>query len=254
MRDSASTIVVFLLAGVSLVAQHEYTPTEVEIGKGVYLNNCVYCHGPDGDQIPGIDFSHGRFKRVKTDEDLENIVRNGIEGTGMPAQNLQDRALMPLVAYLRSLTNDPASAVPAGGDAARGKQVFETKGACNSCHRVRGQGSYVGPDLSEIGQTRRATDLRRSIVEPGWNILPQNRYFHVVLKNGTTMTGRIYNQDTFNVLFLDGQQTLRTVARSDLKEFTLIKDSPMPSYKDKLSSQELSDVVAYLVSLKGLSQ
>jgi len=31
-----------------------------------------------------------------------------------------------------------------------------------------------------------------------------------------------------------------------------MKDSPMPSYRGKLSPQELADVVAYLNSLKGL--
>ncbi len=45
---------------------------------------------------------------------------------------------------------------------------------------------------------------------------------------------------------------MRSVPRTDLKEFTLLKTSPMPSYKDKLSAQEMTDVVTYLVSLKGI--
>jgi putative heme-binding domain-containing protein len=252
MKKWASIACMIPLTAVSLAAQHEYTPTEAEIGKGVYLNNCVYCHGPDGDQIPGIDLGHGKFKRAKTDEDLMNIIRNGIDGTGMPAQNLRDNFLAAIVAYLRSLAAEPAGAAVAGGDAARGKLVFEAKGACTSCHRVRGQGSYAGPDLSEVGGLRRAADLRHSLLEPGANVPPQNRYFRVVLKNGTTVTERIYNQDSFTVQLLDGQQKLRTVSRADVKEFTLVKSSPMPSYKDKFSAQELNDVVAYLVSLKGL--
>jgi putative heme-binding domain-containing protein len=249
MRVCSIAGVLVLLAGVA-AAQHEYTPTEAEIGKGIYLNNCVYCHGPDGDQIAGVDLGHGKFKRAKTDEDLMNIIRNGIDGTGMPAQNLREQQLVPLVAFLRSLSSEPAGAV-AGGDAARGKLVFQGKGACTSCHRVRGQGSYAGPDLSEIGSSRRSADLRRSLLDPSADILPQNRYFRLALKNGTTMTGRIYNQDTFTVEVMDSQQRLRTIARSELKEFTLVKSSPMPSYKDKLSGAELNDVVAYLASLKG---
>ena len=81
---------------------------------------------------------------------------------------------------------------------------------------------------------------------------PQNRVFHVVLKNGTAMTGRILNQDSFSVQLIDSEQRLRNVPRTDLKEFTLVKTSPMPSYKDKLSSQEMTDVLTYLVSLKGI--
>ncbi|HXP86799.1 MAG TPA: c-type cytochrome [Bryobacteraceae bacterium] len=252
MRNPGSIVGVLLLSAVSLAAQHEYTPTEAEIGKGVYLNNCVYCHGPDGDQIAGIDLGHGKFKRAKTDEDLMNIIRNGIDGTGMPAQNIREQQLLPLVAFLRSLSSEPAGQAAALGDPRRGKLIFEGKGGCAGCHRVRGQGSYAGPDLSEIGGMRRSADLRRALLDPAADVLPQNRYFHVMLKNGTTFTGRIYNQDTFTVELLDSQQKLRTISRSDLKEFTLVKNPPMPSYKDKLSAQELNDVVAYLASLKGV--
>jgi mono/diheme cytochrome c family protein len=31
-----------------------------------------------------------------------------------------------------------------------------------------------------------------------------------------------------------------------------VKNSPMPSYRDKLSGEEVNDLVAYLGSLKGL--
>jgi len=36
-----------------------------------------------------------------------------------------------------------------------------------------------------------------------------------------------------------------------LREFAFVEKSPMPSYKDKLSSQELADLVSFLASLKG---
>ncbi len=51
---------------------------------------------------------------------------------------------------------------------------------------------------------------------------------------------------------LDSKERLVSLQRSDLRESGFIDDSPMPSYRGKLSSQELADVVAYLGSLKGL--
>jgi hypothetical protein len=36
-----------------------------------------------------------------------------------------------------------------------------------------------------------------------------------------------------------------------LREYAFVNNSPMPSYKDKLSAQELSDLISYLSSLKG---
>jgi hypothetical protein len=63
-------------------------------------------------------------------------------------------------------------------------------------------------------------------------------------------TGRLLNQDTFTVQILDSTEHLRSFSRTDLREFTILNNSPMPSYKDKLSSQELADIVSYLASLK----
>jgi cytochrome c1 len=59
------------------------------------------------------------------------------------------------------------------------------------------------------------------------------------------------NQDTFTLQLIDSQDRLRSFPIADLRQHSVLTTSSMPSYKDKLSSQELSDVVAYLVSLKG---
>ena len=52
------------------------------------------------------------------------------------------------------------------GDSTRGQAIFEGKGACTGCHRVSGEGSRVGPDLSEIGRLRHSTDIERAILDP----------------------------------------------------------------------------------------
>jgi len=63
--------------------------------------------------------------------------------------------------------------------------------------------------------------------------------------------GRRLNEDTYSVQLIDTQERLLSIMKSDIKEFTISRTSPMPSYKDKLAPQELADVVSYLVSLKG---
>ena len=42
-----------------------------------------------------------------------------------------------------------------------------------------------------------------------------------------------------------------SLTKADLREYTVIKTSTMPSYKDKLSPAELDDLVTYLRALKG---
>jgi len=230
------------------IAQHE-TAFDVEEGGRAFRNTCANCHGPDGNEIPGIDLGRGQFRRPMTDADLVRIIRTGIPNTPMPATNMTEEQASRIVAYLRSLAATKRTAA-VGGDVTRGKSIYESKGNCASCHRVNGVGSRLGPDLSKIGQLRRAIDLEQSLIDPAAEVLPTNRFYKVVTKNGTTITGRLLNIDTFTVQMMDSKEELRTFVKADLKE-QAFAPTPMPSYKSTLSPQELADVVSYLASLKG---
>jgi len=50
---------------------------------------------------------------------------------------------------------------------------------------------------------------------------------------------------------MDDRERLRSILKSDVREFTISKTSPMPSYKATLSQDELADLLGYLLSLKG---
>jgi len=159
------------------------------------------------------------------------------------------------------------------GDPARGKAIYEGKGDCASCHRINGVGGRLGPDLSDIGVPRGAgrgggggggkqatpapeptlnlTALETSIVDPDADVAISNRLVRVVTKDGKSVTGRLLNHDNFTVQFIDPQGKLHSYMKADLKESTVLTKGLMPSYKDRLSSQEVADVVAYLSTLKG---
>jgi mono/diheme cytochrome c family protein len=72
-----------------------------------------------------------------------------------------------------------------------------------------------------------------------------------VTRDGKVINGRRLNEDTYTVQLLDEQEKLISLVKSDLREYTIRTASPMPSYQTKLTSDELGDVVAYLLSLKG---
>jgi len=242
---------IFVLAVGTLAAQHAYTPADIQEGQRLFRENCVLCHGPEGDQIPGINLGQGKFRQAYPEEALIKIIQDGKPGTAMPPSNLRDFQAEIVLAYLRSIASS-GHAAPVHGDAVHGKAIFEGKGGCTQCHRVGMNGSRVGPDLSDIGLLRRTVELESSLLDPNAEILSQNRYYRAVTKQGQTITGRLLNIDTFTVQILDTHEHLVSLQRSDLKESAFLEHSPMPSYKDKLSSQELADVVTYLVSLKGL--
>jgi putative heme-binding domain-containing protein len=241
-----------LLAACSLGAQdHEYTPGDIAEGRQRFLANCSTCHGPEGATVPGVDLGHGQFRRAATDDDLVRIIQNGIPDTAMPPTPLGDFQARTIVAYMRFMAESASTSTLSEGDPARGKILFEGKGDCTSCHRVRDIGSRLGPDLTDIGSIRRSVELEQSILEPNAEVLPQNRFYTLVKRDGTRLRGRLLNQDTFSVQLIDSNQALLGVAKSDLREHGFADGSPMPSYRGRLTSEELSDLVAYLVSLKG---
>jgi putative heme-binding domain-containing protein len=240
---------ILLAATPRMFAQHEVTADDVREGERLFAATCTGCHGAEGDGVFGVDLGRGQFRNSSTDEDLLRTIRNGLPGTAMPPNNFSDPQAANVVAYLRSRVATPIAMVP--GDASRGKAVFEGKGQCATCHRVNGNGSRTGPDLSDIGQLRKVPELDRSLVDPRAEILPPNRSFRVVTREGTTITGRLLNHDTFAVLLIDSNERLRSFAKASLKEYGFVETSSMPSYRDTLSADERTDVIKYLATLKG---
>lgn len=249
-RFSRQFLVLALAAGAAF-AQQGYSARDIATGKQLYGVNCTNCHGPNGDSVSGIDLGHGHFRNASTDDDLANIIEHGIRDTPMPPANLSDEQAHQIVAYLRSMAASFETSTASQADVSKGRMIFETQG-CFDCHRVHDRGSRVGPDLTSIGARRQPEDIERSIVEPNAEILPENRYVRAITRDGTTITGRILNEDSYSLQLIDSHEKLVSLQKSDLQSFEFLKSSPMPSYRDKLSAAELSDLVGYLVSLKGL--
>jgi putative heme-binding domain-containing protein len=250
LQRITAALVLMTCAAVSASAQHE-TAADLLDGERAYRSICANCHGPDGDVIAGIDLGRGQFRRPMTDADLVRIIRTGIPNTPMPASAMSVEQAQTIVAYLRSRAAATRSGTAGGvvrGDPLRGKTAFETAGACASCHRVAGAGSRVGPDLTGIGERRSAAELERALLEPGADVAPANRTYRVVLKDGTTVTGRLLGHDTFTVQMLDSKEQLRSLAKSELREQGVVA-SPMPVYRG--TSQDVADIVSYLSSLRG---
>ena len=253
MRVRTSLLLgVLLCAGGPASAQQRFLPAEIDAGGRLYLANCTGCHGPEGDGVAGINFSQGKFRRGATDDDLIRIIVRGIPGTPMPPSGIAENQVVTIVAYLRSMTagNGETAGGP-GGDIGRGRTLVEGKGQCLTCHSIGVNGLHAGPALTDIGAQRRGVDLMRSLVEPAGEVRPENRTIRVVLRDGRTLAGRFLNQDTFSIQLIDATDKMQSIDKSAVRESSILTTSPMPSFKDKLSAQELVDVISYLSSLKG---
>lgn len=254
----ALTAIFSLCAAASAAAQltqdhpGQYSQMDIDAGARVYSSQCSQCHGPNGDQVTGIDLRRAQFRRAATDEDLAAVITTGVIQTGMPPFALQPSELIGVIAYIRA--GFDTSADVKIGNAARGRALFGGKGSCGSCHRVNGQGPRAAPDLSDVGMTRSPAALQRTLLDPTSGMLPINRPVRIVTNDGRTITGRRLNEDTKTVQLIDSEERLVSIAKRDLRSLVVATTSPMPSYASRLTADEAADVVAYLLTLRGLTQ
>ena len=255
MLQKALPLTLVLLAA-PLLAQHGVeglanpydSPEDVEAGSRIFRSHCAVCHGPEGSGGKAVDLTLGRFRHGSSDSDLYKTISDGIPGTEMPGIFFNGKQMWQIVAYVRSLSEGRA-AEQAKGDPAAGKTVFMSKG-CANCHRVNGEGSRTGPDLSDIGAMRSLAHLEAAVNEPNQQVLPQHWFVSAVTKDGKTVRGRRLNEDTYSVQLLGVDQKLTSLRKEDLREYKIIKTSTMPSYEGKLSDSEFQNLIAYLASLR----
>jgi len=229
----------------------QYFQSDIQYGAQIFASQCTSCHGENGDVIPGVNFRAAQFKRVISDNDLRLTIANGVPGTAMQPFTFGAAELTGIVSYLRNMSSFKASGQMVD-DPARGRALFEGAGNCASCHAVNGKGPRVAPDLGDIGALRTAELIHRTLLDPAGSMLPSSRPVRAVTRDGKVINGRRLNEDTYTVQLIDEQEHLISLSKADLREYTVLKSTSMPSYKDKFSAQELADLEAYLLSLRGV--
>ena len=230
----------------------QYDRADIEAGSRLYSGQCAACHGPNGDAVAGVDLRRGQFKTAVSDEDLVRVLATGRPAAGMPAfVTLQSREVTAIVAFIRAGFDFIANAVKVG-DPARGQTLFAEKGGCATCHRVNGRGPRGATDLSDIGAVRSPASLQRALLDPAGSLLPANRTVRAVTRDGRAVRGRRLNEDTYTVQIIDEQERLVSLNKADLRSLEIIPVSAMPAAGKSLSADEISDVIGYLLSLKGL--
>lgn len=255
LRWSGAWLVLLLagLGGRADAQDHvgQYQRADIEHGARLYEANCTRCHGTGGDMVVGVTLRDGQFRRVSTDPEIMALITAGIPGTAMPPASFTQPELSGLVAYLRNMADYDVGDV-ALGDAGRGETLFRGKGDCARCHRVNGVGPRAAPDLSSVGSARSAASLEQALLDPTAAMRPVNRPVRLVTQDGTVVLGRRLNEDTYSVQLVDENERLVSFDKAGLREFTILTTSPMPSYEETLTAQERADVLAYLLTLKGM--
>jgi len=250
-RKYVFSCIILLFMGNRGFSQSESQST----GKLLFQTNCGRCHGVNGTGGEGPNLTRPVLSRATTDEAFSNIIQRGIPGTSMPSfWTLDKDQRSQIIRYVRSLSAIESGAVE--GDVEKGKVVFKEKN-CSSCHMLNGQGSSLGPDLTQIGMKRGTSYLLETIRKPGSKkILNEKGYIlylvvEVELQNGKTIKGIRLNEDTFTLQLKDNSNKLYSFRKKDLRSIRLLpNESQMPDFSTALSKEEIQNIVAFLSSQK----
>jgi cytochrome c oxidase cbb3-type subunit III len=219
-------------------------------GQRTFASTCAACHGLDGrggKTAPNIA-RNAKLEHM-SDAEISTIVTSGIPGTGMPAfHSLSPARVHALVSYLRVLQGQTKTQkLP--GDSTRGKTVFFEKGECSSCHAMRGEGGFAGPDLTMYGADRSAAEIAGAIIHSKNGVDAGYKVVTVVTRDGQRFRGSIRNEDNFSLQLQANDGSFHFLLRSDVRDLEYEEHSMMPAeYEKRLSRSELNDLVSYLMS------
>jgi quinoprotein glucose dehydrogenase len=185
----------------------------------------------------------------KLGEELELDVREAAE------KRRENADIQALLAKLAPAPGDPMAPYRAclkGGNAQKGRQIFQTSTAveCLRCHKIQKKGGEVGPELTGIGQKRNREYLLEAIIQPNKAIAEGFESVVVAKADGTIVSGVFRGEDPTHLRLMTSDGKLVSVAKADIEERKR-GPSAMPDdlYK-KLSKDEIRDVIEFLSTVR----
>jgi putative membrane-bound dehydrogenase-like protein len=139
------------------------------------------------------------------------------------------------------------------GDAARGENIFKNRNGvgCINCHRARGQGVDIGPDLSGVGAQFDRAALAESVLFPSRAVREGYNVVEVELNDGEAISGMIRAETAEALSVQSAVGAPQTIPKSNIKSRKATPVSLMPEGLEAgLSLEEFSDLISFLQSLR----
>jgi mono/diheme cytochrome c family protein len=217
-------------------------------GKRTFASTCAGCHGLDGrggERAPNIAESP-KVQKL-SDAQIVHIIENGVPGTGMPAfRSLARLEVHAVVTYLRSLQGTKRK-LNLPGNPDRGETVFFGKAGCSGCHMAASKGGFIASDLSAYARSHAVEQIRSAITSRTPGNDRQVRLVTATTRGGAKYVGRIRNEDNFSLQLQTLDGTFYFLDKSDLVGLDSSRTLMPSDYGSTLSSDELNDVVSYLM-------
>src|SRR6185312_4099228 len=213
-------------------------------GHARFKARCAGCHGADangGERAPGI--GQVDRDRLRTDQAVRDLIRNGIPDRGMPAFQIPDAELDSLVAFVRSRVA-PASEMRLSGDPQLGARFFFGPGGCAGCHMMCGRGALKGPDLTDAAERLTLAEIETSLHEPNRRRIRGYAVADVRLRSGVEVRGFVKNENGFDTQLQGFDGRLYLLHGADIASVRKEPGSLMPPLQ--ATERETADLLAFL--------
>ena len=164
------------------------------------------------------------------------------------------RELLSKDADREPATVDSVLAAMAEADPQRGRELFlHPQGAgCFKCHQMQGIGQVLGPDLSDIGNRARESEiLIESIIHPSKVITEGFAQQNVLTVEGRVVSGSVLEETGRFIKLASSDGSVTTIQKKNIEERVGTKVSPMPDgFAKMMTSQQIADLTAWLMTQK----
>lgn len=155
-------------------AAREFTNERISRGRTIYNEQCVSCHGAQGEGGVGPALNNRTVLKNTLDSVFFSVIRSGVPSTQMPAWSvdfggpLTDEDVRDVVAFIRAWEPTAPEIAPVvfTPDAARGALLFS--GTCAVCHGENGAGTDKAPKLNDVARLNSLDDdWYRGVIRSG---------------------------------------------------------------------------------------
>ncbi len=159
-------------------------------------------------------------------------------------KELADRLFGTVSSDRAGVINAYMDATKKKGDPQKGHQVFQT--VCITCHRIRGEGVEVGPDITDV-RIKPADALLTDILDPNRICEPRFMAYQVDTKDGRIVAGIVAAESSDSVTLKLAGGVTEAVPRSNIKAMKCLDQSLMPvGVEATITKEQMSDLMAFL--------
>jgi putative membrane-bound dehydrogenase-like protein len=137
-----------------------------------------------------------------------------------------------------------AGAVKQKGDATKGHQIFSS--VCIACHRLKGEGVDVAPDITDV-KIKEKEALLSDILDPNRMVEARWMAYQIDTKDARTVVGIISAETSSEVTIKMAGGITEAIPRANIAKMKSLDASLMPvGLEAGITKEQMADLLAYL--------